>query len=284
MHNTLYFRRACPSRDGFCRSGDASLSGRWLSAFGKELGRGRLRRVLHDTPAQPALQYNFDVLECILHHLPQHDLHNTSLVCREWALASRRPLYARLKFDSDDQSTSLLARTLRTCPHLRSLVHFVELQISIHDGDPAVFDWLHLIQEGNVTELIVYQCAFGKDFTTFILSSPFVRSVRHLEGRSDFIHTKEHLYGCLTIPNLESLSLYVPDDLDIILPVTVPRKLTHLSVSSYAFPFSTIPLLAAVGPQLQQFDLDSGVDPPLDDELPEFIAALEKCHHWSTFI
>ncbi|OCH92865.1 hypothetical protein OBBRIDRAFT_790889 [Obba rivulosa] len=253
-----------------------SISGWAARAWERIRQWGATRRALYgSTSARPKPRYNYDVLECILHHLPLHDLPQAALVCQEWALASRMPLYARLEFDSNAQSAPPLARTLRTCPNLRSLVQYLELHISIHENDTAAFDWLHLMPEGNVTELVVYHCAFDKDFTTFILRSPFIRSVRILKGTGDFIQTKEHLHGCLTLPHLESLSVYVSDGLEVIQPVPVPPKLTRLSLSSYTFPVSTIPLLAAAGPQLERFDLDSGMDPPLDEELPDFVAALE---------
>ncbi|OCH92866.1 hypothetical protein OBBRIDRAFT_833141 [Obba rivulosa] len=173
------------------------------------------------------------------------------------------------------ESAPVLARTLRMCPHIRQLVQLLELQISFHENDTAAFDWLHLMPDGNVAGLIVYHCALDRDFTTFILQAPFIHSVR----QGDFIQTKEHLYECLTIPHLENLSVYLSEGLEVIQPVSMLPKLKHLSLVSYEFPVSAIPLLVAVGAHLERFDLDSGEYPPVGKEIPEFVAALKNHAH-----
>ncbi|OCH84904.1 hypothetical protein OBBRIDRAFT_891512 [Obba rivulosa] len=162
---------------------------------------------------------DFDVLECVLYHAQKKDLYAAALVCREWAFAARRPLYAYVTHDTCHESALLLARTMRTCPHLRPLMRSFELIIDVDDEDSSELDWLHLMPEGGVRELSVIQFSWDNDFTTTILQSPFVKSIRRLKGKSDFVQTKEHLFRCLALPHLEHLSVYVPGELEIMEPI-----------------------------------------------------------------
>jgi len=224
----------------------------------------------------PRLRYNFDVLDCILHHLPIHDLPSAALVGNEWALATRRPLYARITFDTDLRSAPLLARTLRSSPHLRPLVRHLSLLINLEADDTTPFDWLQSMPDGSVHELYVGQISFDIDFTTFILQSPIAQSVRCLKGRGDFIQTNEHLRRCLALPRLERLSLYVPYKLDILAPISLPPRLTRVSLMAHSYTPFIVRFLALVGSHLEQFDLDTALDALENHHIPPFLTALER--------
>lgn len=167
---------------------------------------------------------NLDILECIIREVHVQDIPSAALVCRDWALAARGPLYARFTFDTWSGSAPLITRTMRTSPHLRHLVHSLVLiyHSSTYNIDPL--DWLHLLPPGGVHDFAVRQYAFDIDFTTFILQSPFIQSIRRLKGMIDFIQTSKHLHDCLALPHLEVLSLYVPSEIDIGDPILVPER------------------------------------------------------------
>lgn len=222
---------------------------------------------------------NLDILECIIREVHVQDLPSVALVCRDWALAARGPLYARLTFDTWSGSAPLITRTMRTSPHLRHLVHSLVLIIhsSTYDIDPL--DWLHLMPEGGVHDFTVRQYAFDIDFTTFILQSPFIQSIRRLKGMIDFIQTSKHLHDCLALPHLEHLSLYVPSEIDIGDPILVPSKLRYFALACSPYVPSILRLLAATVPQLEELVFDTGVDPPRDEDIPRLLTTLHDCAH-----
>ncbi|OCH92853.1 hypothetical protein OBBRIDRAFT_405243 [Obba rivulosa] len=229
-----------------------------------------------DSSKTTRLRYNCDVLECILQQLQAQDLYAAALVCRDWALAARRPLYSRVNYDTDLKSAPLLANTLRTCSHLRRLVRSLKVHIDVDDDDTSRLDWLHLMPEEGVHDLHVRQFSMDKDFTTFILQSPFILYIRRLKGEAEFIRTKEHLLGCLALPHLKSLTLDVPDEIEVPGPLSAPMSLGSFLFHSWSFPTYGTALLDAMGAQLDELVVDTTANLMPNDQVPAFLATLGK--------
>ncbi|OCH84902.1 hypothetical protein OBBRIDRAFT_356528 [Obba rivulosa] len=150
----------------------------------------------------PSPHLNFDILHYIMRELPTQDLCAAALVCREWACATQAPLYSNIFLDTSLSNAPLLSRTMTTCLHLRPLVRSLTVTIGIDTRDIALVDWLRLLPEDSVREFKIRQLIYEEDFATFILQSPFLRSVRRFECGGVFLRRGEHLENCFMLPQM----------------------------------------------------------------------------------
>lgn len=99
---------------------------------------------LHSTTQRP--RWNADVLEGMLNQAGAGDLYAAALVCRDWAIAARSALYRSLEYNTSRPNMPLLDRTLRSCPHLRVLVRFLAITMTVPSTlNTAGLDWLELL-------------------------------------------------------------------------------------------------------------------------------------------
>ncbi|OCH92870.1 hypothetical protein OBBRIDRAFT_405793 [Obba rivulosa] len=230
-------------------------------------------------PIPPSPRLNFDVLNCIFRELPTQDLHAAALVCRQWAWAAQAPLYADLFLDTHLPNAPLLSRTMTTCPHLRPLVRSLTVTIGIDTRDTTLVDWLQLLPANSAREFKIQQLVYEEDFATFILQSPFLRSIRRLECEGVFLRNGEHLERCFTLPQVRHVSLYVSHHVDDVNAISVPPALTCLSLALFHYRPMPVRLLTAVGRQLERLDLDLGHAMLDTDQMNELLHALEKYTH-----
>ncbi|OCH92855.1 hypothetical protein OBBRIDRAFT_790878, partial [Obba rivulosa] len=227
-----------------------------------------------DTVPEPlGWRLNRDILDCILRQLSTSDLYIAALVSREWAVATRIPLYAHILFDTNTPDAPLISETMRTCPHLRLLVRRVTLRIGTKPQD---FDWLQLLPDDTVDQFHAFQRGRKDDLASSLFHAPFVRNVRHLKWRGLHLNCK-HFQSCLALPRIESLSLFVKfgwnGEVD---PISVPSRLTRLSLYLPIYNPVIPRILSTLGAQLQQFDLDGGSEPPNEEQVPDLLTTLAQ--------
>ncbi|OCH92873.1 hypothetical protein OBBRIDRAFT_885990 [Obba rivulosa] len=227
----------------------------------------------------PSPRLNFDVLHYVVRELPTQDLCAAALVCREWARATQAPLYANVHLDTSLSNAPLLSRTMSTCPHLRPLVRSLTVTIGIDTRDTALVDWLRLLPEDTVREFKIRQLIYEEDFATFILQSPFLRSIRRFECGGVFLRRGEHLENCFMLPQVRTLLLYVSHHVDDIHTISIPPALTRLSLTLYHYSPIPVRLLTSVGRQLERLDLDLGNAMLDNDQIDGLLRALEQYTH-----
>ncbi|EMD39569.1 hypothetical protein CERSUDRAFT_71465 [Gelatoporia subvermispora B] len=242
-----------------------------------------VRTVGTDTPRRrptpPKLRLNVDVLHCIFLELAPQDLYTVALVSRQWARVAQSPLYSSISLITYHDNAPLLARTMTTCPHLRPLVHSLAVTFGINAGDTALLEWLHLLPDNTIRIFRVSQLERNDDFASFILRSPFFRSVRLFHTRGFFVYTEKHLGNCFFLRSVKALHLSIPDSVNDFQVPSVPPTLTCLSITFYNYrPFMS-QLVAAIGRQLEHLDLDTGNSVPEGHHIDELLSALGNHAH-----
>ncbi|KAI0715414.1 hypothetical protein C8Q76DRAFT_455439 [Earliella scabrosa] len=232
----------------------------------------------HDDPRLPAL--NQDVLEHIFEHGPlDKTLSHAAVVCRTWRLPAQAALYRELfYFPLDNRPRDLLlARTMRTSPHLRRHVRRLSLiTLWNHSPTPELCDWIQYLPPQCLRE---FQWTWIRGhILPAVIASPAIRTVSsiHLRGR---FYTADKLQPVLELPLLHTLSLELTGhEQGDLLPVASSR-LKHLQIFisvEYGPIFDK--LLAVVGAQLESLQLVRKIcfDPDNDWDLVEAVET--HCH------
>ena len=218
-----------------------------------------------------------DVLDHVFEHGPlDKTLTNAAVVCKQWTAPAQAALYREISFFPLENRPRdiLLARTMRTCPHLRCYVHRLSLiTLWTHSPTPELCDWIshlpaHCLREFHWTWIR------GHIFPS-IISSPAIRTVMQIRlcGR---IYTTDKLQPILELPCLESLSLELTGhEVGDIQPLGVTR-IKHLEVYLLVEYGPVVgKLLSVVGPQLESLHVSRKVwfDSDKDQELVSAIEA-----------
>ncbi|RPD55917.1 hypothetical protein L227DRAFT_579389 [Lentinus tigrinus ALCF2SS1-6] len=198
-----------------------------------------------------------DVLDHIFEHGPlDRTLSNAALVCRYWTAPAQAALYHDVSFFPLDNRPRdlLLARTMRTCPHLRRYVRRLSLiTLWTHSPTPELCDWIshlpaHCLREFHWTWIRGH-------ILPSIISSPAIRTTTRIRlcGR---LYTADKLQPILDLPCLESLSLELTGhEVGDIQPLGVTR-LRHLHVYLLVEYGPVVDrLLSAVGPLLESLQV-----------------------------
>ncbi|KAI0801080.1 hypothetical protein C8Q74DRAFT_465803 [Fomes fomentarius] len=220
-------------------------------------------------PHSPKL--NQDVLEHVFEQGPLNvTLTSAAMVSRAWCYPAQAALYRELFFFPLDNRPRdiLLARTMRTCPHLRRFVRRLSLiTLWTHSPTPDLCDWIQYLPTHCLRE---FQWTWIRGhIVPSIIASPAIRTTSCIELRGRF-YTAEKLQPVLELPFLTSLSLELTGyEQGGIYPVESSRLkqlFIHISVG-YGPIFDK--LLAAVGSQLESLHLARKIsyDPDKDWDL-----------------
>ncbi|KAL6301178.1 hypothetical protein BKA93DRAFT_490055 [Sparassis latifolia] len=220
-----------------------------------------------------ASRWNEDVLYHIFSSALSQDLLQAALVCRDWSPTARRLLYSRIFFDSDAPNASALARTLRTCPHLRKFVRFLSVTSGLSTRDATIFDWLELIPEHGLREVTVKLLGRNDQFAQLVLQSPAVRTTPSLIIRGFFATSPEILCSCLELPSLERISFHLQREWGPI-ALNPTAKLRRLSIGAYRYYYTIGHLLAVFGPHLDHIDIDITGTGVSEDEVEDLVILL----------
>ncbi|TFK90813.1 hypothetical protein K466DRAFT_365949 [Polyporus arcularius HHB13444] len=149
-----------------------------------------------------------DVLDHVFEHGPlDQTLRNAALVCREWTGPAQAALYREIFFFPLDNRRRdlLLARTMRSCPHLRLYIRRLSLiTLWTHSSCEELCDWISHIPAHSLREFR-WTWIRGHILPS-ILSSPAILATTRVQlcGR---IYAAEKLQLILQLPSLEDLSL-----------------------------------------------------------------------------
>lgn len=219
------------------------------------------------TSALSCSQLNRDILDAVFAYGPLDvTLSSAALVCRMWAEPAQAALYRELCFFPLDNRPrdQLLARTMRTCPHLRRLVRRLSLiTLWTHAPMLELCDWIQLLPSHGLREF-QWTWIRGHIFPALV-ESPAICTVHRIQLRGRFYST-DKLQPVLELPHLASLSLELSgQEQGEILPVASSR-LTSLSVYfsvEYGAVFDR--LLAAIGSQLIALEVTHKICYDVDD-------------------
>ncbi|KAI0778371.1 hypothetical protein BD413DRAFT_684481 [Trametes elegans] len=226
-----------------------------------------------------------DVLYHLFEHVVNsHALAHAAVVCRTWTVPAQAALYRDIEYSPLDPRSrdTLLARTMRTRPHLLRFVRRVSLAtVWTHSPTPELCKWIERIPEHRLQEFR-WTWDRGHPLPT-LLDSPAVRAARHIElnGR---MYTMRTVQSILELPSLLSLSLELNGDEKGSLPAVIPTKLRKLSViAKEGYSTALDSLLAIVGPQLESLSLTCkiGDDTDKDDALASSIVT--RCPNLKRF-
>jgi hypothetical protein len=205
------------------------------------------------TPSS-AQRCNEDVLLDILKHLFRLDLAKAALVCQSWLSAARSQLYHRINFDLQSPYVSRLARTLRTCEHLRQLVRHVKLHREwLGPTYYAELTWIRLLPEHS---LLSVEFAFFSELYRLddVLTYPAIRTASQIIIRSANFTTSARLSAVLNMPGMTSLSVVTGPSHPEIKRTLKLRRLTMLTMG---LPDIVCNIVKAIDPcsTLDRFDL-----------------------------
>lgn len=206
---------------------------------------------------EPKIRWNVDILGGILSDIEGADnLYHAALVCWDWALAARIPLYQRLVCNTNRRSAPLLTRTLRSCPHLCVLVRHLTLNLFLTKRDVTILDWLKLLPEHSLHGFDILASEEDQLLAQSILHLPCIQTIRHFKGRGKWI-SSESLPQCFQLRHLKSLSLDLPYNLRpsifALENATSHFSSFHLTIPQY-YPFIS-QCLAMFGRQLERFEV-----------------------------
>lgn len=204
-------------------------------------------------------RWNGDVLLDIFSYVSARDLACAALTCRDWAPLARRLLYSRVSFDSQGPTSSLLVRTLRTCPHVRQLIRFLSICICPPVDDIALLDWMELLPKRSLQIFQITHLKMDNDaLVELIFRCEAVRTASQLIATAFSITSEERLRICLGFPFLETFCAALPANLNILkLKSTAPApKLKRLSIRIDRYSPLVVHLITVFGPSLERLDID----------------------------
>ncbi|KAI0652038.1 hypothetical protein C8Q79DRAFT_935889 [Trametes meyenii] len=219
--------------------------------------------------------------EDLLHYIFEQVSHSqtlahASVVCRAWLMPAQAALYKEIEYSplARRPREALLARTLRTRPHLLCFVRRLSLAtIWTHSPIPELCDWIARIPENHLHE---FRWTWDRGHPLpALLHSPAVRAARHIELKGR-LYSFDTVQSVLELPSIQSLSIELKGGEKGCLPERFPTRLRHLNVMAYhGHSRSLSALLAAVGPNLESLRLACklGADPDEDSALASCIAA-----------
>lgn len=223
-------------------------------------------------------QLNQDILDNVFAYGPlDKTLSSAAMVCRMWAESAQAALYRELFFFPLDNRPrdQLLARTMRTCPHLRRLVRRLSLiTLWTHAPMPELCDWIPLLPAQCLHEF-QWTWIRGHIIPTLV-DSPAIRTVSRIQLRGRFYST-DKLQPILELPYLESLSLELSGQEQGDIRPVASSRLTTLSVY-FSVEYGPVfdKLLAAVGLQLAALEVTHKICYDVDDGRA-LVSAIESC-------
>ncbi|KAH9858005.1 hypothetical protein C2E23DRAFT_158889 [Lenzites betulinus] len=216
--------------------------------------------------------------EDLLHQVFEHVHHpralaHAAIVCRGWTIPAQSALYRELEYSplACSPREALLARTMRTRPHLRSLVRRLSLvTVWTHSPTPDLCDWIGCIPADRLQD---FRWTWDRGhLLPSVLETPAMRGTRHVELKGN-IYSISSIQPILDLPYLQSLALELKGDENGFLVGDAPLRLRHLRLLAHQGPSSAMDtLLSVVGPQLESLRLTS----KLGDD-PESDACLVSC-------
>lgn len=194
------------------------------------------------------------------------DLAAAALVCRGWAQPARKALYDTVVCCNDghvEPRDARFAWTMRTCPHLRPLLHrFSTWFVAPGIPDRALWIyWLYLLPEGQLHHFRCKWLAANTTQAAFAFGAPAVRSVTRLDLLG-FMVTRDILMTCITFPSLQTLQLdeikyedVAPREVPLTLTLTPTCRNLSISLPSSMNDRLFSLIIAACGPQLASLEL-----------------------------
>lgn len=210
-----------------------------------------------------AQRCNEDVLYEVFAHLPPPELASAALVCRSWLPCARHRLYTSILFTFGHRTVAQLADTLRTRPHIRSLVRRLEIQgITARTWMPELVDWVDLLPEYSLQSVNLGAMNVSQDFLRdhyTLLDSPAIRTVSHFAIPNAMFLNPDRFAKVMSMPNLEVLSMALSNTIGVArLPQSIPSypRLRRLGIRSFSVPSTFIEdLLRALPSPLERFTL-----------------------------
>ena len=208
----------------------------------------------------------FDVLRLVFDDVSSgRDLAAAALVCRDWTEPAQVTLYQRrlhlvLGEPLINRSrTSLFARTMETCPHLRPLVHDISM-VLWRPCTKELTRWLQLIPENVVRKFkyMVSESDIPLLYDLAILDTPCVRTVT--DFRAGQLYSMDEISVILSLPCLTHLTIeYTASfggDVDPALARASPIK--HLKLLSLITGWcpGVFSVFVALAPRLESFTTD----------------------------
>ncbi|KAI0639598.1 hypothetical protein C8Q77DRAFT_74874 [Trametes polyzona] len=217
-----------------------------------------------------------DLLYYVFEHICHpHVLAHAAVVCRAWTTPAQAALYRELEYAPLARSSkeALLARTMRTRPHLLRFVRRLSLvTVWTHSPIPELCEWIKHIP-ADLLQDFRWTWERGHPLPS-LLDSPAMRGTRHVELRGS-LYSMESIQSILDLPYLESLSLELKGDERGYLLGMTSKRLSHLRIVAHRGHSPALDiLLSTVGPQLESLHITGklGEDPEQDAALVSCIA------------
>lgn len=212
---------------------------------------------------------NEDILFYVLkNELSDHALASAALVCRAWTQPAQGALYRNICFSTMDNNLrdQLLARTMRTCPHLGRHIRRLQLfTLWTHAPTPGLIDWVRLLPAHGMREFH-WRWHRGQ-ILPVLFEYAAVRAVSRLtlHGR---LYSASRLQPLLELPLLQSLSLELSGHETGDLYPPEASKLEHLGIRlSSCYGPIVDKLLAVTGPRIISFRLSSEMKQEPEEEM-----------------
>lgn len=215
-----------------------------------------------------------DVLHTVFSHIAPYRNHerlfqidniltSAARVCHTWSVPAQALLYRELVVDTQPDGTPspslpLLARTMRTSPHLRALVRSLKL-ITPRPLPEEHIDWLALFPTHAIPACVyTWNMHPQRDIEIFspaLLQTPALKSVRRLSMSGP--HTSNSIRAALALPLLETLQLEydyrsrTACDVRCGVPPRLRRVVITTGVRDDRAPYALLKLLAAA-PQVEE--------------------------------
>ncbi|KAI0830499.1 hypothetical protein BC628DRAFT_1354246 [Trametes gibbosa] len=213
--------------------------------------------------------------EDLLHYVFEHVCHpyvlaHAAVVCRAWTVPAQSALYKEIEYSplAHTPRETLLARTMRTRPHLLCLVRRLSLvTMWTHSPTPDLCEWIKRIPADRLQDFR-WTWERGHPLPS-LLGTPAMRGTRHVELKGS-LYSIGSIQPILDLPYLQSLSLELKGDEKGFLLGDAPPKLRHLCVIVHQGPSSAMAkLLSVLGSHLESLRLTSqlGDDPEGDAHL-----------------
>ncbi|GJE99008.1 hypothetical protein PsYK624_152460 [Phanerochaete sordida] len=218
-----------------------------------------------------------DVMWGIMPELGAEDLATAARVCKEWLPAAQSSLYRHISIRASNPRSQLLARTLISNEHLRSLVRHVALSCFNIGGGwyRLLLSWIALLPE-NALLSVDLEGFYDDKGSDFLMDYPAIRTARYFTLRPPVRLARGRLAQLLAYPNLQGLSVGGWGD-----ALPAPDAMLHLQPTRSAFETSGFAshlsaMLDAIDSdaQFKRFDVQIGWFGPRDAAL--FIHALKR--------
>ncbi|KAI0756819.1 hypothetical protein C8Q80DRAFT_1264832 [Daedaleopsis nitida] len=222
---------------------------------------------------------NQDVLGHIFEHGPMDKtLCGAAAVCKAWYSPAQAALYREIFFFPLDNRPRdvLLARTMRTCPHLRRHVRRLSLiTLWTHSPTPELCDWIQCLPSHSLHD---FQWTWIRgEILPAIIASPAISTISSIQLRGR-LYSVEKLGPILDLPYLKTLSLELTGhETGDLPPPGFSRLLSlriHLSLE-YGPVFDK--LLSAVGSCLESLHLTHKICFDPDKDWALFAAIETNC-------